>query len=65
MKYGRTYNFSAGPAMMPEEVLEEVRRMKRIFGSEKGGLLLAMGNGILSGTPLENIRAALDEMYAE
>ena len=23
MKYGRTYNFSAGPAMMPEEVLEE------------------------------------------
>ncbi len=30
-----------------------------------GGLLLAMGNGILSGTPLENIRAALDEMYAE
>lgn len=49
----------------PEEVREEVRRMKRIFGSEKGGLLLAMGNGILSGTPLENIRAALDEMYAE
>ena len=25
MKYGRTYNFSAGPATMPEEVLEEVR----------------------------------------
>ena len=24
MKYGRTYNFSAGPAMMPEEVLEEI-----------------------------------------
>ncbi len=24
MKYGRVYNFSAGPAMMPEEVLEEV-----------------------------------------
>ena len=25
MKYDRTYNFSAGPAMMPEEVLEEIR----------------------------------------
>ena len=25
MNYGRTYNFSAGPATMPEEVLEEVR----------------------------------------
>lgn len=24
MKNGRTYNFSAGPAMMPEEVLEEI-----------------------------------------
>ena len=24
MKYGRTYNFSAGPARMPEEVLEEI-----------------------------------------
>ena len=25
MKYGRTYNFSAGPATMPETVLEEIR----------------------------------------
>lgn len=24
MRYGRTYNFSAGPAMMPEAVLEEI-----------------------------------------
>ena len=24
MKYGRSYNFSAGPAMMPEPVLEEI-----------------------------------------
>lgn len=24
MKYGRVYNFSAGPAMMPEKVLEEI-----------------------------------------
>ena len=26
MKYGRVYNFSAGPAIMPEPVLEEMRR---------------------------------------
>ncbi len=26
MKYGRTYNFSAGPAMMPEPVLEEIQQ---------------------------------------
>ncbi len=25
MNYGRTFNFSAGPAMMPESVLEEIR----------------------------------------
>ena len=25
MKYERVYNFSAGPAMMPEPVLEEIR----------------------------------------
>ena len=25
MKYERTFNFSAGPAMMPEPVLEEIR----------------------------------------
>ena len=25
MKYGRVYNFSAGPATMPEPVLEEIR----------------------------------------
>ena len=25
MKYDRSYNFSAGPATMPEPVLEEIR----------------------------------------
>ena len=25
MKYDRIYNFSAGPAIMPEPVLEEIR----------------------------------------
>lgn len=49
----------------PEEVRAEIRQMKRIFQKPEGGLLLAMGNGIMPGTPLENIRAALDEMYSE
>ena len=29
MNYGRTYNFSAGPAMMPEAVLEDLIRIRR------------------------------------
>ncbi|MBO4837768.1 MAG: 3-phosphoserine/phosphohydroxythreonine transaminase [Lachnospiraceae bacterium] len=34
MKYGRTFNFSAGPAMMPEPVLEEIRdEMMNMGGS--------------------------------
>ena len=28
MKYGRNYNFSAGPSMMPEPVLEEIAAEK-------------------------------------
>lgn len=49
----------------PQGIRDEVRRMKAIFGWPDGGLLLAMGNGIMPGTPIENIAAALDEMYAE
>ena len=49
----------------PDEVRAEIARMRRIFNRPEGGLLFAMGNGILPGTPLENITAALDEMYAE
>ena len=35
MKYNRVYNFSAGPAMMPEPVLEEIR-LSDVFGSVSG-----------------------------
>ena len=34
MKYNRIYNFSAGPATMPEPVLEEIRER---FGLEHTG----------------------------
>ena len=37
MKYQRTFNFSAGPAMMPEPVLEEIRQ----------------ADGLIIGTPVE------------
>ena len=36
MKYGRTFNFSAGPAMMPEPVLEEIR--DAMMNDRAGGL---------------------------
>lgn len=49
----------------PDDVRAEIARMRRIFNRPDGGLLFAMGNGIQPGTPLENIRAAFDEMYAE
>ena len=47
----------------PEEVRKEIRHMKDTFNTPNGGLLLAMGNGIMPDAPLENIKAALDEMY--
>lgn len=47
----------------PEEVRAEVRRMADIFGSPSGGMLFASGNGIVSGTPYENIGAFLEECY--
>ena len=45
----------------PEEVRKEVRLMRDIFDSPEGGFLYAAGNGIVSGTPLENIEAFLNE----
>ena len=36
MKYGRVYNFSAGPAMMPEPVLEEIQ--KEVLNCQGSGM---------------------------
>lgn len=69
-RFGHKMSFLAGMDVQhllvegtTEEVREEIRRIKHIFGKSEGGLLMAMGNGIMPGTPLANIRAALDEMY--
>jgi len=45
----------------PSEVRAEVRFLIDTFDQPAGGMCLAAGNGIVSGTPLENIHAFLDE----
>ena len=45
----------------PEDVRREVRLMRDTFDSPEGGFLYAAGNGIVGGTPLENIDAFLNE----
>jgi len=51
----------------PEEVRAEVRHLIDTFDRPDGGMCLAAGNGILPGTPLDNIEAFLDEalVYGE
>jgi len=45
----------------PDEVRQEVRLMRDTFDSPQGGFLYAAGNGIVGGTPIENIEAFLNE----
>jgi uroporphyrinogen-III decarboxylase len=47
----------------PEGVRAEVRWMIDTYDRPDGGLILASGNGIVSGTPYENIDAYLDECF--
>ena len=44
-----------------EDVRREVRLMRDTFDSPEGGFLYASGNGIVRGTPIENIDAFLHE----
>ncbi len=45
----------------PEQIRREVRYLVDTFDRPGGGMMLAAGNGIVSGTPLENIEAFFDE----
>ncbi len=45
----------------PAGVREEVRFLVDTFDRPEGGMCIAAGNGIVSGTPFENIEAFLDE----
>jgi uroporphyrinogen decarboxylase len=45
----------------PAAIREEVRFLIDTFDRPDGGMCIAAGNGIVSGTPIENIEAFLDE----
>ncbi len=45
----------------PEEVREEVRFLIDTFDRPEGRMCIAAGNGIVGGTPLENVAAYLEE----
>ncbi len=67
-QYGERISFLAGfdvqqtlRTASPEEVRAEVRFLIDTFDRPDGGMCLAAGNGILPGTPLENVNAFFDE----
>ncbi|MCP4757319.1 MAG: methylcobamide--CoM methyltransferase [Proteobacteria bacterium] len=67
-KYGDRMTFLTGIDVQhtlqekdPAGVREEVRFLIDTFDRPDGGMCLAAGNGIVSGTPFENIEAFLDE----
>jgi uroporphyrinogen decarboxylase len=67
-KFGGVLTFLAGVDVQhvlqeadPEGVRVEVRKLIDIYDRPKGGMCIAAGNGILPGTPFENIEAFLDE----
>jgi len=67
-KFGDRMTFLAGIDVQhtlrekdPEGVRAEVRFLIDTFDRSGGGMCIAAGNGIVGGTPLENIEAYLDE----
>jgi uroporphyrinogen decarboxylase len=67
-KYGDQITWLAGIDVQhtlqekgPEGIREEVRFLIDTFDRPEGGMCLAAGNGIVGGTPFENIEAFLDE----
>jgi uroporphyrinogen decarboxylase len=67
-QYGDRLSFLAGIDVQhtlqekdPEGVRAEVRFLVDTFDRPDGGMCIAAGNGIVSGTPFENIEAFLDE----
>lgn len=70
--FGDRITFLAGidvqnlmPNASAEEVKQQIRRMKRTYNRDGKGMLIAMGNGIMPDTPLQNIEAALDAIFED
>lgn len=68
-KYGEKITFLAGmdvqdclPNGTTQKVKEEVEFMIKTMHTDKGGLILAAGNGIMGDTPIENIEMMLETM---
>ena len=67
-EFGEKLTFLAGVDVQhilqeadPAGVRAEVRRLMDTFDRVDGGMCIAAGNGIVAGTPFENIKAFLDE----
>ncbi len=67
-EFGDSLTFLAGVDVQhvlqeadPAGVRAEVRNLIDVFDRAEGGMCIAAGNGIVSGTPLENIEAFLNE----
>ncbi len=67
-EFGERISFLAGIDVQhvlqeasPEAVREEVRFLMETFDRPEGGMCIGAGNGIVAGTPIENIEAFLDE----
>ncbi|MBN1541104.1 hypothetical protein JW992_03090, partial [candidate division KSB1 bacterium] len=67
-RFGGRLSFLAGfdvqhilPHTDPETVRRQVRLLIDTFDRPQGGMCMAAGNGILPGTPLENIHAFFQE----
>jgi uroporphyrinogen decarboxylase len=68
LRFGDRLSFVAGIDVQhmliegsPDDVRREVRHLIATFSRPDGGMCIGAGNGILPGTPLENIAAFLDE----
>lgn len=67
-QFGRQLSFLAGVDVQriitrtdPQTIRAEVRFLIDVFDRPEGGMCIGAGNGIVAGTPFENIEAFLDE----
>jgi len=71
IRYGKEITFLYGidvqnllPNGTKEEVQAEIAHMAQLFRKNGGSMIFAAGNGIMPDTPVENIRAMLEQVYS-